>query len=104
LADAIHQFASGDAALRYITANCDIPTNLPDIILLDINMPVTDGWMFLDSYRKIKTTLSKDIVIYVVTSSIDQRDIEHSKQYHEVKGFISKPLEMERIKKMLSHN
>lgn len=102
LAGSIHQFVSGNEALEYISTHKNSQELLPDIVLLDLNMPVTDGWMFLDSFREIKSILCKDIMIYLVTSSIDVRDIRHSKMYPEIKGFISKPLEFEKIKEILS--
>ena len=98
----IQQYTSGDDALEFIRNNSDKHEKIPDILLLDLNMPVTDGWMFLDSFRKIKSTISKEIVIYLVTSSIDPRDIAQSKSYSEIKGFISKPLDIELIKEILT--
>jgi len=102
LAGDIKQFMSADSALEFFEANRNIKNELPDIILLDINMPVTDGWMFLDSFKQLKGTLSKEIQIHMVTSSIDSRDIARSKTYSDVKSFVSKPMEMEVIKEILS--
>ncbi|NJN41304.1 MAG: response regulator [Flammeovirgaceae bacterium] len=100
----IHQYLTGDEALDAIKNNCDKFEKLPDILLLDLNMPVTDGWMFIDSYRKMKSTVCKEIAIYLVTSSIDPRDIAQSKSYSEIKGFISKPLDIELVKEILTAN
>lgn len=102
LAGEILQFTSGEEALSYINSNRNEYEQLPDILLLDLNMPVTDGWMFLDAYRDLKATLCKKMQIYIVTSSIDPRDIAHAKSYPEVVEFISKPLDIERIKKILA--
>lgn len=98
----VQQFKSGSDALDYITSHSEAFEKLPDVILLDLNMPITDGWMFLDTYKKIKSTVCKDIIIYIVTSSIDARDISNAKRYPEVKGYISKPLEVDRIKEILT--
>lgn len=97
----IRQFNSGSDALDYLARNRQIHENLPDVLLLDINMPVTDGWMFLDAYQKMRSSICKDIMIYVVTSSIDSRDISHAKQYPEVRGYISKPLGADKVKEIL---
>ncbi|MDZ4714797.1 MAG: response regulator [Cytophagales bacterium] len=102
LAGTVSQFNSGDEALAFIERNCNGIEALPDIVLLDLNMPVTDGWMFLEGFRKIRGSLCKEVAIYLVTSSIDPRDIALSKTYPEVKEFISKPLDMEQIREILS--
>lgn len=102
LAGDIQQFMSGDEALDYIVNNKNNFEKLPSLLLLDLNMPVMDGWMFLDSFHEIKSTICKEILIYIVTSSIDPRDIAHSKSYTEVKEFISKPLDIELVKQILS--
>lgn len=66
---------------------------VPDLILLDINMPVYDGWQFLDEFKKIKENLSKDITVYLVSSSNDATDIKKSKEYEqEVKKYFYKPM------------
>ena len=64
----------------------------PDVILLDINMPVMDGWDFLEWFKEYKSHFPKPISIFMVSSSIDRRDIEKAKSYAEVKDYISKPL------------
>jgi len=104
LSGEIQQYLTGDDALEFIKNNRAQIEKLPDILLLDLNMPVMDGWMFLESYNKLKDTVGKEIIIYLVTSSIDPRDIAQSKSYGIVKDFISKPLDIEMVKEILSSN
>ncbi|AZQ43336.1 response regulator [Nonlabens ponticola] len=66
------------------------PANIPDVILLDINMPVMDGWQFLDSF--IHYPHKDQIIIFLVSSSIDPNDKLKSKLYKEVKEFVVKPV------------
>lgn len=67
--------------------------NVPDLILLDINMPVYDGWQFLDEFKKLKANLSKNIEVYLVSSSNDISDLNKSKMYQdEVKKYYYKPM------------
>ncbi|WP_339701093.1 response regulator [uncultured Marixanthomonas sp.] len=68
----------------------------PDVILLDLNMPVMDGWQFLDEFIKIKTT--KKVTIYIVSSSINPVDFEKSQKYSQVKNFVIKPISEDKIK------
>ena len=69
--------------------------SFPDVIFLDINMPVMDGWEFLDEFEKLPIAARKDCIIYMLTSSIDPSDIEKARSYKSVKNFISKPLSEE---------
>ncbi len=73
--------------------------NLPSIILVDINMPITDGWQFLDQVENLKH--KEKLNIFIMSSSIDERDIEKSKKYPSVKDFISKPINNEKLVKLL---
>jgi len=67
--------------------------SVPDLILLDINMPVYDGWQFLDEFKKIKQNLKKDIDVYLVSSSNDISDLNKSQEYKdEVKKYYYKPM------------
>lgn len=65
---------------------------LPDLILLDLNMPGVNGWEFLDMFDNLRAMVSKDIPVFIVTSSIDPNDMQRSKEYTAVKGFYSKPI------------
>ncbi len=90
----ISSFLSGREALSFFTKNI-LPEN--SIILLDINMPEYSGWDFLDDY----SLLPLNTKIFMFTSSIDVKDLEKSKTYTKVKGFISKPLTDEKIRQLL---
>jgi CheY-like chemotaxis protein len=85
-------YTDAEKAYNYLKENTQDPALLPDIILLDLNMPVTDGWDFLDLYENIKGDLKKLIRIFIVTSSVDEKDKLKAKTYSSVVGFISKPL------------
>jgi len=64
------------------------PEKLPDYILLDINMPIMNGWEFLDEFK---------CKIYIISSSVFSNDINKARSYPLVKDFISKPLNVEKI-------
>lgn len=77
-------------------------STLPDIILLDINMPIWDAWDFLDEFSKLVT--GWDGIIYIITSSIDKVDEAKAKEYKLVKGYLKKPVSFEKIIEIFNLN
>jgi two-component system, chemotaxis family, chemotaxis protein CheY len=102
LAQELKQFHNGDVALHYLSNHAHVADELPDIILLDINMPVIDGWMFLDEFKDLATKLQKKITIYMVSSSIAPEDINRAKSNPLVKDYLVKPVSMETLQAVLS--
>lgn len=85
-------YSEADQALRFLEDQVDDCQSLPDVILLDLNMPVVDGWDFLEVFETFYKKLEKQIRIFIVTSSVDEKDKLRAQEYSTVKGFISKPL------------
>lgn len=79
-------------ALDYLEKNQTKSEELPDIILLDINMPVMDGWDFLEAYLKIKGKLSKKPKIYMLSSSVTDNDLHRALNNPDISGYFTKPL------------
>jgi CheY-like chemotaxis protein len=69
----------------------------PDIILLDIKMPYMDGWQFLEEFKKFPEAVLSKCKLFMFSSSEDPKDIEKSKTYDIVNGFISKPLTYDKL-------
>ena len=67
------------------------------VLFLDINMPKINGWEFLERYEKFSEAIKRHISIYIVSSSVDNRDRDRAEGNKNVKGFISKPLTTEMI-------
>ncbi|HKJ47640.1 MAG TPA: response regulator [Christiangramia sp.] len=96
-------YKNGKEALDYfkeIMENVTDEDKLPDIIFLDLNMPVMDGWEFLTEFIKIKNNLNKKITLYVVSSSIDPRDLERAKSFNLVTDYLIKPIELKKFEKI----
>lgn len=99
-------FKNGREALEYFQKNLSSfsEDSLPEIIFLDLNMPVMDGWEFLNEFIKIKNELSKKIQLYVVSSSIDPRDLERAKSFNMVTDYLIKPIELKKFEKIFTRN
>jgi len=65
---------------------------IPDLIFLDINMPSMNGWDFLDEYKDLEIHKRKNILLYMLTTSMNDDDDVKSKEYSCVNGFMVKPL------------
>lgn len=87
-------FANGNHALQYFENTGD----LPDVILLDIEMPEMDGWDFLDELLRLEERFHKEVTIYVASSSIATEDKMKAREYPCVKDFLSKPMNLEKLR------
>ncbi|WBL23605.1 response regulator [Zunongwangia sp. HRR-M8] len=95
-------FGNGEEALNHLRALISSDKELPDVILLDLNMPVMDGWEFLENFIQIKS--EKAITIYIVSSSVDPSDINKAKSYDHVNNYIVKPVTIDSLKKVLKNH
>lgn len=83
---------NGKKALELLKKAVENDAVLPDLILLDINMPVMDGWEFLDAFSVHSEDFSKPPKICILSSSINRADREKSEKYPEVVHFFTKPM------------
>jgi len=81
-------------ALDYLEVN---EVNFPDLILLDINMPIMDGWEFLDVYTSRNYHTTHQTIIEMHSSSIYQEDKDKAKTYAKVKEYVDKPISIKDI-------
>lgn len=89
----VQNFPDGQFAIEELLKMNSEGVVMPDIIFLDLNMPNIDGWQFLDAIEAY--TFKEKLNIYIVSSSIDNYEIEKAKQYKCVKNFISKPISID---------
>lgn len=103
IVDMVKVFRNGREAINFLSENSHDPAQLPEVILLDLSMPVMDGWQFLEEYIVLKPRIGKKIVIYVVSSSISPDDIQKAKNINEVTDYIIKPVTKEHLVEMLKN-
>ncbi|HRW99527.1 MAG TPA: response regulator [Cyclobacteriaceae bacterium] len=84
--------SSGKSALDYLKDNQNAPANLPNIIFLDINMPIVDGFVFLYEFEKFNELVKNKCKVIILSSSDNKRDIDKIVNNNHVIKFITKPL------------
>lgn len=99
----VEVFSDGLQAITHLKNVKDKPELLPDVIFLDLNMPVMDGWEFLADYQEIYPSLSKRNDLYIVSSSISPHEMERSRNISVVSEFIIKPLVKEKFLEILAN-
>ena len=102
-ADSILSFMGGEEAIQYFTNNKTENEKIPDIVFLDINMPIMDGWMFVEEYARIKKDITKKTVIFMVSSSVNPIDIERAGKISEITNYIVKPIKLSKLKKIFKN-
>jgi CheY-like chemotaxis protein len=97
LVNLVKVFPNGREAIDFLESAITESHLLPEIILLDLTMPVMDGWEFLENYLLLKPRIGKRIHIYVVSSSINPADVERAKNISEVTDYAVKPITKEKL-------
>lgn len=95
-------FHNGQEAIEAIKNDKD-GKMIPDLILLDVNMPIMNGWQFIEEYNKLFNSLPRTSLIYMISSSNDEVDINKAKGYSKiVKDYLLKPICKEDLEKIFT--
>lgn len=93
-------FKNGKEAYDNLKAMLESGKSLPELIFLDLNMPIWDGWIFLEEFKRLP--VSDNIIIYILTSSIGNEDFEKAKIYGLEERYLMKPLGINTLREILS--
>jgi len=96
LGENIDTVTSGQDALQLINDCYSGTRPMPDVIFLDLNMPIMDGYSFLEAFNRLPVPIKKNMKVIIVTSSQDPRDKAKAKEYG-ITHFLSKPISEEAI-------
>jgi len=102
MAGKVITFFNGQDAIAYLQSHLTDSSSIPDVIFLDINMPIMNGWQFLEAYKDLTKELAKHVTVYMVSSSIDEYDIKKSKEYQAVSDYVLKPVNKEKFRQLLT--
>ncbi len=83
---------NGEDALEYLTSSIDNKHPQPELILLDINMPLMNGWEFMDEYNKLNDEQKAKIVIVMLSTSLNPDDKTRARNIENIDDFRNKPL------------
>ncbi|MDF3077671.1 MAG: hypothetical protein K0S09_1560 [Sphingobacteriaceae bacterium] len=97
---AIQLFTEPEVALREIKENKEVSG--PTLLFLDINMPSMTGWEFLEIFKDFDAETMQRFTIYILSSSIDDRDRIRANNNPLVSGFLSKPLNAAIVSRILA--
>lgn len=100
----IEVFLNGQLALEHLRQKGEVEGDLPQVIFLDLMMPVLDGWGFLDEYRKMAESVKRNITLYILSSSNSPQDIKRARKNQEISGFITKPILRAKFSEILDGN
>jgi CheY-like chemotaxis protein len=101
LADTIHTYSGGVKFIQELEKNPQRFEGHLNIVLLDIMMPVSDGFDCLEFLRTLSDERQKDIVVFMLSSTIDRKDIQRAEAYPMVQKVLEKPLDIYLLKKAI---
>lgn len=102
----ISSFLEAIEAIEYLKQHQDFPDELPDVILLDIHMPIMDGFQFIKELEFLSDQSEniKKIQVFILSSTADPNELRHSMNFVSVKEVFSKPLDIDKLMIAINSN
>lgn len=102
--DELTVYRNGPDALNELKERPKNNLDLPGIIFLDLNMPMMTGWEFLDEYLQIEAQNISRTRVYIVSSSVDPKDLLKIKEYKVIRNYILKPVRVDDLEKIIAEH
>lgn len=99
--ESVMSFLQAEDALEFIKTD-ESPQQYPTILLVDIQMPVMSGFQFVEAFEKLSLSITKRYKIYIISSSINDHDLNKVHNYHSIQQFLNKPLTSNNLSLLLS--
>lgn len=99
-ADKVYKASNGQEAIDFLNTNEHFRQERPSLILLDINMPIMNGFEFMEAYENIAPEFKASLVVVMLTSSLHSMDQERASNLKDLSNFINKPLSRERMEEI----
>lgn len=104
LTDNIKICLNAEEALEYLKNNSDEKYIEPNLIFVDINMPGMNGWEFLTEYAELEISKNGNVIVNMLSNSIDEKDKERIREFPFVHDYFSKPLGVEALDYILERH
>tara|TARA_R110002050_G_scaffold56512_1_gene127021 strand:+ start:123540 stop:123941 length:402 start_codon:yes stop_codon:yes gene_type:complete len=98
----VYKALNGVEALEIIEGTIADPDFYPCLIILDINMPIMNGWTFLDKYKKLSPSIKNNCVVVMTTVSEDEKDLIRANKSEEIKEYFQKPMSDEKFSQLIN--
>ncbi len=102
LCDEVLVFTDGKQAVDYLEEHQNDGTQMPEVIMIDVNMPVLDGWGFIEAFQKMDLESTRNTKLFMISSSIDPRDVKKAKEIPLIIKYIFKPITFDELKEVFS--
>lgn len=100
-ASRIVDFPDSLQPLKFIQDNVNAIEDLPDVIFLDLHMPILNGFDFIRDFQQVASKINKKIKIIMLTSSINAEDVEIAKSFPEISNYFIKPIKHRDLEKIM---
>ena len=97
------EFPDSTQPLKILSDNFASTDKLPDVILLDLNMPILNGFQFMEEFKVVNEKIKKDIQIYMLTSSLSSEDLDRAKSFPEITEYFVKPITLINLTRIVNN-